>query len=123
MAAPNIVNVTNINGRVFGNVLTTSNSVIVANEASSGNVIKINSLIVSNITNSLDANVSIEYNTSADGSGTAYRLASEITVPFSASLIVIDKSTSIYLEEDSCVQGYASATANLEFVVSYEVIS
>ena len=44
MAAPNIVNVTNINGRTFGNVLTTSNVIILANGASSGNVLKINNI-------------------------------------------------------------------------------
>ncbi len=123
MAAPNIVNVGLINGKIFGNVLTTSNAIIIANGSSSGNVIKINSLIVSNITSSYNSNVTVEYNTAAAGSGTPYRVAAGITVPAAASLIVIDKSTSIYLEENTSLKGFASTAANLEFIVSYEIIN
>lgn len=123
MAAPNIVNVALINGKIFGNVLTTSNAIIIANGSNSGNVIKINSLIVSNITSSYNSNVTVEYNTAAAGSGTPYRIAGAITVPAAASLIVIDKSTSIYLEENTCIKGFASSSANLEYIVSYEIIN
>ena len=123
MAAPNIVNVTNINGRSFGNVLTTSNAIIIANGASSGNVLKINNIVVSNVDGALAADVTIEYNTAANGTGTPIRLASTISVPPDASLIVTDKTTSFYLEENTSLKGFASATGDLEILVSYEVLS
>jgi len=123
MAAPNIVNVTNINGRSFGNVLTTSNAIIIANGASSGNVLKINNIVVTNVDGSAAADVTIEYNTAAAGTGTPYRIASTISVPADASLIVTDKSTSFYLEENTSLKGFASAAGDLEILVSYEVLS
>jgi hypothetical protein len=123
MANPNLVNVTNINGKTFGNVLTTSNAIIIANASGSGNVLKINNIVVSNIDGTSAADVTIEYNTAAAGTGTPYRLASTISVPADASLIVTDKSTSFYLEENTSIKGFASANNDLEVLVSYEVLS
>jgi hypothetical protein len=123
MANPNLVNVTNINGRSFGNVLTTSNAIIIANGASSGNVLKINNIVVTNVDGTTAADVTIEYNTAAAGTGTPYRIASTISVPADASLIVTDKTTSFYLEENTSLKGFASAAGDLEILVSYEVLS
>jgi hypothetical protein len=123
MANPNLVNVTNINGRSFGNVLTTSNAIIIANGASSGNVLKINNIVVTNVDGAAAADVTIEYNTAANGTGTPFRIASTISVPADASLIVTDKSTSFYLEENTCIKGFAGTAGDLEVLVSYEVLS
>jgi hypothetical protein len=123
MANPNLVNVTNINGKTFGNVLTTSNAIIIANASGSGNVLKINNIVVSNIDGAAAADVTIEYNTAANGTGTPLRLASTISVPADATLIVTDKSTSFYLEEDTCIKGFAGTAGDLEVLVSYEVLS
>jgi hypothetical protein len=59
----------------------------------------------------------------AAGTGTPYRLASTISVPADASLIVTDKSTSFYLEENTSIKGFASANSDLEVLISYEVLS
>ena len=123
MAAPNIVNVTSINGRTFGNVLTTSNAIILANGSGSGNVLKINNIVVSNVDGSSPADVTIELNSLAAGTGTPIRLVSTVSVPADASLIVTDKSTSFYMEENTSIKGFASAAGDLEILVSYEVIS
>ena len=123
MAAPNIVNVTNINGKSFGNVLTTSNAIILVNASGSGNVLKINNIVVSNVDGSTAADVTIEFNTSAVGTGTVTRLVNTVSVPADASLIVTDKSTSFYLEENTSIKGFASANSDLEVLISYEVLS
>ena len=123
MANPNLVNVTNINGKSFGNVLTTTSAVIIANGASSGNVLKINNIVVTNVDGTAAADVTIEYNTAADGSGTGYKIASTISVPADASLIITDKTTSFYLEENKSIKGLASTNGDLEVLVSYEVLS
>ena len=123
MANPNLVNVTNINGRTFGNVLTTSNAIIIANASGSGNVLKINNIVVSNVDGSTAADVTIEFNTSAVGTGTVTRLVNTVSVPADASLIVTDKSTSFYLEENTSIKGFASANSDLEVLISYEVLS
>jgi len=123
MANPNITGVTAIYGKSFGNVLTTSNAIIIANGSGSGNVLKINNIVVSNVDGAAAADVTIEYNTTAAGTGTPIRLASTISVPADATLIVTDKSTSFYLEENTCLKGFASAAGDLEVLVSYEIIS
>lgn len=123
MANPNITGVTAIYGKSFGNVLTTSNAIIIANGSGSGNVLKINNIVVSNVDGAAAADVTIEYNTAAAGTGTPIRLASTISVPADATLIVTDKSTSFYLEENTCIKGFASVNGDLEVLVSYEIIS
>lgn len=119
MANPNIVNVTSIYGKTAVQAVTTSATAIVENTAASGKIIKINSLTVANVdgTNAADITVDIFR------SSTAYRLANTITVPADASLVVISKDTSIYLEEGDSLRCTASAASDLEAVCSYEEIS
>lgn len=122
MANPNIVNVTSILGKTYANVITTSNVLHLVNPASSGNIFKINSIVVSNVDGAAAADVTLEINNAA-GDTTAYRLVSTVSVPADATLIVTDKSTSFYLEEDKSIKGFASASGDLEMVISYEIIT
>ena len=124
MAAPNIVNVTTITGK--SNVVsltTTSATAVVSNAASSGKVFKINSLVVSNVDGTNAADITIALYSEDDIGGTATEIVSTVSVPADASLIVIDKNTSIYLEEDRSIGATAGAANDLKVVVSYEEIS
>lgn len=124
MAAPNIVSVTTITGKTaYATPSNTSENVLLANSASSGKVYKINSIIAANIdgTTAYDATVGI--NSAAAGSGTTYKLASTVSVPADASLIVIDKSTAFYLEEDKSIVVQSATGSKHTFTVSYEEIS
>jgi hypothetical protein len=124
MAAPNIVNVSTITGKTtYAALTTTLTTVLLANSASSGKVFKINSIMVSNVDGSSAADVTIDINTAAAGSGTSYALANTIAVPADATLSLIDKTNSFYLEEDKSILGGASANSDLEIVISYEEIS
>ena len=67
--------------------------------------------------------ITIDINTAAAGSGTSYALANTISVPADATLNLIDKNSSFYLEEDKSIIGGASAAGDLEIVISYEEIS
>ena len=131
MAAPNIVAVTSIYGKTtYLTPSGTSAVVLLRNAASSGLVLKINQIVVANVngTSAADATVSIYTNGgvaqgSAPSGGTAYPVASTISVPADASLIVTDKTTAIYLEEDRSIS-ITSGTANaLTFSISYEEIN
>jgi hypothetical protein len=124
MAAPNIVNVTTITGKTtYAALTTTLTTVLLANAASSGKVFKINSIMVANVDGSTAADVTVDINTAAAGSGTSYALANTISVPADATLSVIDKTNSFYLEEDKSILGGASANSDLEIVISYEEIN
>lgn len=124
MTAPNIIGTTSITGKTA--LLTPSNTsanVLLANSASSGKVYKINTIMVANIDGSLARATTITINTAADGSGTSYAIASTITVPMDATIIIIDKSTSFYLEENQSILVTSDTASKLTYMVSYEVIS
>ena len=124
MAAPNIVNVTTITGKTtYAALTTTLTTILLANAASSGKVFKINSIMVANVDGTSAADVTVDINTAAAGSGTSYALANTISVPADATLSVIDKTNSFYLEEDKSILGGASANSDLEIVISYEEIN
>lgn len=123
MAAPNIVGVTSIFGRTAG--LTPANTtanVLVANPASSGKVFKINLIMAANINGSTAADTSVSWNTTATGSGTSFPLISTASVPADASLIVVDKSTSFYLEENEAIMVTSGTSGQIAYTVSYEEI-
>lgn len=131
MANPNIVNVSAIYGTTtYYTPSGTSAVVLLANSASSGKVYKINQIIAANVNGSsaVDCTVSIYTNGavaqgSAPSGGTAYPIASTISVPADASLIVSDKTTAIYLMEGTSIS-VTSGTANgITFSISYEDIS
>lgn len=124
MANPNIVNVASILGENSSTSLTsTSATSIVSNAASSGKVLKINTLIVSNVdgTNACDITIN-KYSAAALG-GTAFAIASTISVPADASLIVVDKTTSIYLKENESIGAIAGTANDLVVTCSWEDIS
>lgn len=124
MAAPNIVNVATITGKTAVVDLTsTSATSVVSNAASSNKVFKINSLIVSNVDGTNNADITVNLYSAAALGGTATQICSTITVPADSSLIVIDKSSGIYLEEDKSIGAIASAANDLKVVCSYEEIS
>lgn len=119
MANPNIVNVATINGKTVGAAVTTTATALVTNAASSGKIIKLNSLSISNIgASAVTVTVDIYKNQT-----TAYRLAYTIAVPTSATLVILSKDTSVYLEENDSLRVTASANSSLEAVCSYDEIS
>lgn len=124
MAAPNIVNVSTITGKTAVVDLSTTNATaVVSNAASSGKVFKVNSLYVSNVDGTNAAEITVSLYSEDDIGGTATQIASTITVPADATVVIIDKNSSIYLEEDKSI-GATAATANdLKVVCSYEEIS
>jgi hypothetical protein len=115
-----MVNVTSILGKTAGAAVTTSFSNLVINSSGSNKVFKVNTLIVTNIdgTNPADITVAVRKN-----QGTYFEVASTITVPADASLVVLSKDTVIYLEENDSIAVLASAAGDLEAVCSYEEIS
>lgn len=119
MAQPNIVGVTTIRGNTAVMNVTNVSTNVIANIASSGKVLKLNTILISNIdgTNAADINVSFFRE------AVEYRLASTISVPPDATLVVVSKDTAIYLEEGDYVRLTASANNRLNGIVSYEEIS
>lgn len=118
MANPNIVNVTDIRGKSSVQSVGTSPTAIVENPVSSNKVVKINTLIVSNIDED-DQDITVD----VFRSSTAYKVAFAVVVPANATLVVISKDTGIYLEEGDSLRLEGSDNAVLDAICSYEEIS
>ena len=131
MAAPNIASLTTITGKsTYFTPSGVTAVVLLPNAAASNNVLKINQLVVANVdgTNAVDATVSIYTNGavaqgSAPSGGTAFPIASTVSVPADASLIVVDKTTGLYLEEGVSLTITSGTASKLTFSVSYEIMA
>ena len=104
--------------------------VLLPNAASSGQVMKINQIVAANVngTNAVDTTVSIYTNGavaqgSAPSSGTAYPIASTISVPADASLIVVDKTSALYLMEGTSISVTSGTASGITYSISYELIA
>lgn len=116
MAAPNIVGVTSIYGQTDVQSVGTSLSAITT--CAANKVYKINSLIISNIDGTNAADITVDLFRSS----TSYKIASTVTVPADATLVVISKDMGIYLQESDALRLQASATGDLQALCSYEII-
>ena len=124
MANPNIVNVSAIYGNNSTTALSTTNATaIINNAASSGKVYKVNSIVVANVDGTNAADITINIYSQDDLGGTAFAIASTISVPADATLIVTDKTTSFYLKEDQSVGAIASASNDLVVTASWEELN
>lgn len=124
MANPNIVNVTAIYGNSSQTSLTTTSATqLVSNAASSGKVYKINSIVVANVDGTSAADVSVNIYSQAALGGTAFAIASTISVPADASLIVTDKTTSFYLLENQSIGATAGTANDLVVTCSWEELN
>jgi hypothetical protein len=124
MANPNIAAVSGIYGNTSTTLLsTTSATSIVSNAASSGKIYRINSLMVANVDGTNAADITINLYSAAALGGTATALASTISVPADATLIIIDKTTQIYLLEDKSIGAIAGTANDLVVTCSWEEIN
>ena len=123
MAAPNLIGATTINGKTAGVSLSgTSATSILNNAASSGKCLKVNTLNVSN-TSGTAVNITISWYNAASLGGTAFPIASTVSVPGYATMNVIDKSSQYYLEENTSFGAIAGTANALIVTISYEDIS
>lgn len=123
MANPNIVNVTAIYGNTTYLVPTgTSATTWTGLTPAAGTVNKVGSIVATNVT-ATAATITVSINSATGGGGTAYRLAYQTSVPGNSSLIVVDKSTSIYVGEAQSVVVTSGTSSAIEMVATYEAIS
>jgi hypothetical protein len=124
MANPNIVNVTTINGvTTYNTPGTTAATVLLSNAAASGLVFKINQIVCANVNGSSAVNATVAINSLAAGAGTSYPVISTVSVPANASLIAVDKTTAIYLMENSSIVVTSGTSSGITYTISYESIA
>jgi hypothetical protein len=131
MANPNLLAATTASGTTT--YLTpggTTALVLIRNAASSGQVYKINQIVAANVNGSAAVNATVSIYTnggvapgSAPSGGTAYPIISAVSVPANASIVVVDKTTAVYLMEDSSISVTSGTASGITYTISYEVIS
>jgi hypothetical protein len=117
MAAPNILEATTHYSKTAVLVVTTTATAILTNSVSSGKVLKVNGLWISNVDGTNSADITIDIYKSS----TAYNLAKTITVPADATIDFLSRY--LILEEGDLLRLTASADGDLQAVCSYEQIS
>ena len=123
MAAPNLVGITTVTGKTtFLSLGDTNETLLLSNAASSGKVFKVNNIIVANDDGSSSADITIAIRDQDSIAGNAYKIAHTVAVSADSTLIVTDKASAIYLEEDRCLTAQASAGGDLDVICSYEEI-
>jgi len=125
MAAPNIVGITTITGKTNTLKLTgTSASILLTNAANSGQVFKVNNIIAANVAaGGTTTKLQVAYNPSATGVGTNFFIASNVGIASESTLVIIDKASAIYLEENASIVVTANVGNALDVTASFEVIS
>ena len=124
MANPNIINVTTLTGNTT--YLTPSNTTantLLSNAASSGLVYKINQIVCANVNGSSAVNATVAINNQAAGAGTNFPIISTISVPASASVIAVDKTTAVYLMENQSIVVTSGTASGVTYTISYESIA
>jgi hypothetical protein len=124
MANPNIVNVTTLTGNTtYLTPANTTANVLLSNAASSGLVFKINQIVCANVNGSSAVNTTVSIDNAAAGAGTDFPIVSTVSVPASASLIAVDKTTAIYLMENSSIVVTSGTASGITYTISYESIA
>jgi len=119
MATPNIVSVATINGFVVNGAVTTSNQDVV--DVAADYVYKINTIIIANIDGTNAATVTVSIST--DNGSNYHAIASTVSVPADATLVLIDKNSAFYLDETDLLRVVGSANGDLTYTVSGEKIT
>jgi len=124
MANPNIINVTTLTGNTtYLTPANTTANVLLSNAASSGLVFKINQIVCANVNGTSAVNTTVAIDNAAAGAGTDFPIVSTVAVPASASLIAVDKTTAIYLMENSSIVVTSGTASGITYTISYESIA
>jgi hypothetical protein len=121
----NIVGPTNITPKttMLRGVTGATGTVVVNNAASSGKAIQIVSLYAANIDGSSAVDVTVKMHDQDDGAGNGTAIASTVSVPADATVIIVDKNSQLWLEEDRSIVVTPSASDDIEIVCSYLELS
>ena len=124
MAAPNIVGPTAITAKTstLRGVTGATGTVVVNNAASSGKAIQLVSLYAANIDGTAAVDVTFKLHDQDDGAGNGTAIASTVSVPADAT-VVVDKNSPVWLEEDRSIVVTPSASDDIEVVCSYLELS
>lgn len=112
----------NLIGEYTVNVALSSTSAtsLLSNAASSGRVFKIIAIVAANVDGTNAADISVSRYSAAALGGTAFPMASTISVPADASLIVSDVTTPVILAANTSLGATAGTSNTITMTVTYQ---
>jgi hypothetical protein len=123
MAAPNLNAPTTITGKTtYLTLANTDETDLLVNAASSGKALRVTMVTLANIDGANNVDATVRIYTAASG-GTGHALASTITIPADATVVLLGRDSSVWLEEDRRLTVTASAGGDLAVVCSYEEVA
>lgn len=127
--APNIVGVSTITGVTTAYNHATNNPIcLVSNPLGSERAYKINNVTISNVdtTNAGLATVKTHGGSgtwgSTPGAGTSISVVNQLGIATGASIVVVDRASSFYIQENESLSVQANVANLLNTVISYEII-
>ena len=99
---------------------STSATALLSNAASSGRTYKIISVIAANVDGTNAADISVSRYSAAAIGGTAFPIASTVSVPADASLIVSDATTPVMLAANTSLGATAGTSNTITMTVTYQ---
>jgi nucleoside 2-deoxyribosyltransferase len=124
MANPNLASATSVLANNSSVSLTTTNATqLISNAASSGKTFLIDGITVANIDTVNAVTATVTFFRTADNSGTAYELASTVSVPANSAVIVVDKAQGVSLLEAQSIYVTAGTANKLKINASWKELS
>ena len=127
MANPNILQAATVLGNTSTNLISsTANpfaTALINNAASSNKVYKVNTIIAANVDGANNYDITIKIFSQDDLGGTGTEIASTVTVPADASVVIIDKNSSFYLLEDKSIGAVVGTANKIVVTCSWEEIN
>ena len=121
MTAPNIVSTASVVAKTELAQAITTATAILTNTASSGKLYKISALFVANKSPS-NATVTANLVKGAGSNAVTTKVANSIIVPVNSTLVISDRNSPLYVEENAILNIAASVNNALDVICAYEEI-
>ena len=124
MAIPNLLSLTTVNGKSARlSLANTSATVLVDNAASSGKSILVIAVYAANDDGATSVDVTLAHHDAANGAGTAYKLANTVPVAADSTVVLVEKTSPVILEENQSLVVTASVANDLDVIAYYYELS
>lgn len=119
----NILSITETYGRISNLAPSvTTETVWTELTPTSSYTYRINAITAANVTNK-SALLTLAIDNAAGGAGTAFRLAFQVVVPPNSAIVVLDKSTPLYITDDQSISVTVSVASTVELSAMYEAFT
>lgn len=120
MAAPNVFNPTTCTLSQYSVTIASSGTnSSVSNAAASGQVFRVVSIYITNLSTSTVAQVSVAIVTGA----TVVNLAYKVNVPTNSAITIVTRDAPVYVPENYLIKITNEGSVSIDYHCSYEVIS